>query len=135
MYKSYIKLRWRSRLKNKGYSYINIIGLSVGLAVALLIGMWVFDDVSFNSYHKNFKHIVQVYQHQTISHEIKTDPAVPVPMSSQLKTVYRSDFEHVLQMWWEGSHVLTFDDHKIPRNGTFMDKEGLEMFSFEMLQG
>src|SRR5689334_1455586 len=84
MYKSYVKIGWRSLLKNKGYSYINIIGLSVAMAVTLLIGMWVFDEVSFNSYHKNFKQIAQVYQHQTVSHEIKTNPAVPVPMSSEL---------------------------------------------------
>ena len=135
MYKSYFKIGWRSLIKNKGYSYINIIGLSVGMAVTLLIGMWVFDEVSFNSYHQNFEHIAQVYQHQTISHEIKTNAAVPVPMSSELRTVYRNDFKHVVQMWWEGSHVLAIDEKKIPRNGTFMDKEGLEMFSFQMLQG
>src|SRR5690349_5558061 len=46
MYKSYFKIGWRSLIKNKGYSYINIIGLSVGMAVTLLIGMWVADEVS-----------------------------------------------------------------------------------------
>jgi putative ABC transport system permease protein len=135
MYKSYFKIGWRSLIKNKGYSYINIVGLSVGMAVTLLIGMWVFDEASTNTYHKNYNHIAQVYQHQNLSNEIKTNIAVPVPLGPELRNVYRSDFKHVVQMWWEGTHVLAIEDLKIPRNGTFMDKEGLEMFSFEMLQG
>src|SRR6187431_2316289 len=97
MYKSYFKIGWRSLLKNKGYSYINIIGLSVGMAVTLLIGMWVFDEVSTNTSHTNYNAIAQVYQHQTVSHEIKTNLAVPVPLANELRNVYRSDFKHVVQ--------------------------------------
>ncbi|MCW5910250.1 MAG: ABC transporter permease [Cyclobacteriaceae bacterium] len=135
MYKSYFKIGWRSLLKNKGYSYINVAGLTVGMAVTLLIGLWVLDEVSFNRYHKNYDRIAQVYQHQTVFNERKTNPAVPVPLANELKNVYRSDFKHVVPTWWIGSHVLSVGDKKIPRNGVFMAKEGLEMFSFEMLQG
>ncbi len=135
MYKSYFKIGWRSLLKNKGYSYINIIGLTVGMAVTLLIGKGVFDEVSFNRYHKNYGRIAQLYQHQTVNSEIKTNLAVPMPLGNELKNTYRGDFKHIVQMWWEGSHVLALDDVKIPRNGVFMSKEGLEMFSFEMAKG
>ncbi len=135
MYKSYFKIGWRSLIKNKGYSYINIIGLTVGMAVTLLIGMWVVDEISFNRYHKNYDRIAQVYQHQVVNNEIKTNAAVPVPLGSELKNSYTSNFKHVVQMWWEQSHTLALDDLKIPRNGVFMSKEGLEMFSFQMLRG
>jgi|GEM_PF-6960632 len=106
MYKSYFKIGWRSLVKNKGYSCINIVGLTAGMAVTLLIGMWVFDEVSFNRYHKNYDHIAQVFQHQKVSNEIKTDIAVPVPLAAELKSNFRSDFKHVVQMWWEGNHLL-----------------------------
>lgn len=135
MYKSYFKIGWRSLVKNKGYAYINIVGLTVGIAVTLLIGLWVFDEVSFNSYHKNYDRIAQVYQHQTVNNEIKTNIAVPSPLGNELKNVYEGDFKHVVQMWWERSHVLSIDDIKISRNGVFMSKEGLEMFSFKMIKG
>jgi putative ABC transport system permease protein len=135
MIKSYFKIGWRSLLKNKGYSYINIIGLTVGMSVTLLIGVWVFDEVSFNQYHKNSDHIAQVFQHQTINDGIITNAAVPVPLPTELKNSYRGDFKHVVQMWWEGSHVLSYEEKKIPRIGVFMAKEGLEMFSFQMLRG
>jgi ABC-type antimicrobial peptide transport system permease subunit len=135
MYKSYFKMGWRSLLRNRGYSYINIVGLTMGMAVTLLIGMWVYDEVSFNHYHKNYECIAQVYQHQTVNNEIKTNLAVPMPLANELKNTYRGDFKNVVQMWWEGNHVLSIDDTKIPRNGVFMSKEGLEMFSFEMKKG
>ncbi len=135
MFKSYFKIGWRSLLKNKGYSYINVVGLAMGMAVTLLIGMWVVDELSFNRYHKNYDRIAQVFQHQTVFNEVKTNTAVPMPLAIELKNSYPHDFKHVVQMWWERSHVLTIEEKKIPRNGVFMGKEGLEMFSFEMVQG
>src|SRR5687767_11754609 len=47
MYKSYFKIGWRNLLRNKGYSVINIGGLATGMAVAILIGLWIYDELSF----------------------------------------------------------------------------------------
>src|SRR5689334_21203523 len=60
MYKSYFKIGWRNLAKNKGYSLINIGGLALGMAVAMVIGLWVFDELSFNKYHQNYSRIAQV---------------------------------------------------------------------------
>ena len=60
MYKSYIKIGWRNLLRNKGYSAINIGGLALGLAVAMIIGLWVYDELSFNTHFKNYDRIAQV---------------------------------------------------------------------------
>src|SRR6478736_9847387 len=60
MYKSYFKIGWRNLIKNKGYSLINIGGLALGMAVAMIIGLWVFDELSFNKYHQNYSRIAQV---------------------------------------------------------------------------
>lgn len=54
MYKSYFKIGWRNLVKNKGYSLINIGGLAMGMAVAMLIGLWIHDELEFNKYHKNY---------------------------------------------------------------------------------
>ena len=53
MIKNYLKIAWRNLLKNKVYSFINITGLATGMAVALLIGLWIWDELSFNSNHQN----------------------------------------------------------------------------------
>jgi putative ABC transport system permease protein len=52
MFKNYFKTAWRNLVKNKFYSLINIVGLSAGLAVGILILLWVQDELSFDSFHK-----------------------------------------------------------------------------------
>src|SRR5260370_8900382 len=58
MIKSYFKIGWRNILRNKGYSFINIGGLAIGMSVAILIGLWVYDELSFDKYHSNYDRIV-----------------------------------------------------------------------------
>ena len=60
MIKNYFKTAWRNLLKNRFYSIINISGLSAGLAVGILILLWVQDEFSFDSFHKNEKNIYKV---------------------------------------------------------------------------
>jgi hypothetical protein len=62
MVRSYFKTAWRNLLKNKTTSLTNICGLAVGMAVAMLIGLWIWDELSFDNYHKNHDRIVQVMQ-------------------------------------------------------------------------
>ena len=54
MFKSYFKIGWRNLLHHKGYSLINVSGLALGMAAAILIGLWVFDELTFNKYFKNY---------------------------------------------------------------------------------
>src|SRR6478609_10676703 len=63
MYKSYFKIGWRNLIKNKGYSLINIGGLALGMTVAMLIGLWVYDEITFNRYYENYNSLGQVYRH------------------------------------------------------------------------
>ena len=60
MLKSYFKIGMRNLLRSKGYSIINIAGLSIGMCVAILIGLWVYDELSFDRYHKNYDRIGQL---------------------------------------------------------------------------
>ena len=63
MYRNYLKIGFRNLLRNKGYSFINIGGLSVGMAVAMLIGLWINDELLYDQYHDNYHRIAQVMQH------------------------------------------------------------------------
>ena len=69
MIKNYFKIAWRNLIKSKGYSAINIGGLAVGMAVAMLIAFWIYDELSYNKFHKNYDRIAQVMQHQTFNGE------------------------------------------------------------------
>src|SRR5258708_2132877 len=135
MFKNYFTMGWRSLRKNKGYSYINVIGLTVGMAVTALIGLWIADEISYDTYHKNYDRIAEIYEHKIVNNGIATVISVPMPLPAVLKNFYREDFKHVVRMWFESNHTLSIGEKKISRNGTFMDKEGLEMLSYEMERG
>ncbi|MEO3405821.1 ABC transporter permease [Mucilaginibacter sp. CAU 1740] len=60
MLKNYIKTAWRNLVRNKFYSIINIAGLTMGLAIGILILLWVQDELSFDSFHKNASNIYRV---------------------------------------------------------------------------
>lgn len=136
MIRNYLKIAFRSITRSRGYSIINIAGLAVGMSVTMLIGMWVYDEVSFNKYHDNYDRIGEIYQHETISTgEIGTINAGCGPLGAELKANYKEDFKHVVRMWWESVHTLQIGDHKVSQNGTYMDGEVLEMLSLKMVRG
>ena len=60
MLKNYFKIAWRNFSKNRTSSLINVSGLAVGMAVAILIGLWIWDELSFNKSFQNYDRIAQV---------------------------------------------------------------------------
>src|SRR6478609_1403740 len=74
MYKSYFTIGWRNLVRNKGYSFINIGGLALGMTVAILIGLWIYDELSFNKYHDHYNEIVRVYRNHDRVGERLTNP-------------------------------------------------------------
>ncbi|RRA99979.1 ABC transporter permease [Larkinella rosea] len=134
MVRNYFKTAWRNLLNNKGYSAINIIGLSVGMAVAMLIGLWIYDELSFNQYHQNHNRIAQVLENQTLEEGIQTYGALPFPLSRELRTNYPDDFKTVVANSW-AEQILAYQDQKFTRRGSFAEPEFPEMFSLKMRSG
>jgi putative ABC transport system permease protein len=135
MLKNYFKIAWRNIVKSKGYSLINIGGLAAGMAVAILIGLWIYDELSYNKYHKNYDRIAQVLQHQTYNGEIGTQSANPAAMGEEIRRLYGSDFKHVLQSSWNFNHALTYNKEIFLKPGSFFEPEVAEMLSLRMISG
>jgi len=135
MIRNYLKVAWRNLIKNKASSFINIGGLGVGMAVAMMIGLWIWDELSFDKYHQNYDRIAQVMQHETFNGSINTGAAIPLPLDAELRKSYGSDFKHIAIASWTDSHVLAVGDKKISYRGNFMGAEAPEMFSLRMLKG
>ncbi|QQL50368.1 ABC transporter permease [Mucilaginibacter ginkgonis] len=135
MIKNYLKIAWRSILKNKLHATINIVGLAVGMAVTILISLWVWDEVSFNKSFKNYDRFVQVMQHQTFNGEVGTQTAMPIPLGYLLKQDYKSDFKHVVLSSWSGDHILTYGDKKVIEIGNFMQPEAPDLLKLDMVSG
>ena len=135
MFKNYLKTTWRNLIKNKAHSIINITGLSVGMAVAILIGLWIYDEVSYNKNFENYDRIAQVMQHQTFNGDVGTQTAVPYLMGDELKRSYSSDFKYVSMASWTNNHILAFGEKRITKSGNYMEPQITQMLSLQMLEG
>lgn len=135
MLKNYLKIAFRNLVKNKGYSAINIVGLAVGMAVAMLIGLWIYDELSFNKNHENYDRIAKVMQNQTFNGVVETSSNVPLQLEAELRNSYGANFKYVVIAGWPGEHLLTFGDKKITQTGNYMGSEITEMLSLKMLKG
>ncbi|MGN6193394.1 MAG: ABC transporter permease [Ginsengibacter sp.] len=135
MIKNYLKIAWRNLIKNKGYSAINIIGLATGMAVAMLIGFWIYDEVTFNTYHTNHKELAQVMTTQTFNGQTGTGKAVAMPLGNELRTKYGSDFKNVSMASWNFGHILAVGDKKISAQGMWVEPNFPSMFTLRMIKG
>jgi ABC-type antimicrobial peptide transport system permease subunit len=135
MLKNYIKIAWRNLIKNKAFSLINIGGLAVGMAVVILISLWIYDEVTFNRYHKNYDRIAEVIQNVNNNNEVETWFGVPYPLAAELRKSYGSDFPEVAMQVAPGDHILALGDKKLSKHGSFMETQGVDIFSLKMLRG
>ncbi|WP_299533486.1 ABC transporter permease [Ulvibacterium sp.] len=135
MFKNYLKIAWRNLWKNKGYSAIHIGGLGVGIAVVLLIGLWVHDELTFNTVHKNYDHVAKVLMNKTINGEKRTRHIIPYPLGDELRNIYGDHFEHVVMSSSPSNYVLSKDEKQLIRNGAFMEEDAMRMFSLPMVSG
>jgi putative ABC transport system permease protein len=85
MLKNYLKVAWRNLKKNKIFSFINVFGLSIGLTCCMLIALYLYNELSYDSYHKNAKRIFQLGT--TFVKEGKEDRTAntPAPMAKAMQ--------------------------------------------------
>jgi putative ABC transport system permease protein len=135
MFKNYFKTAWRNLGKSKIHSFINIAGLSIGMAVAIVIGLWMYDEVSFNKNFLHYNRIAEVVQNVTNNGEVQTWTSVPYPLAEELRKNYGSDFKHIAMAVNRGDHLLEFDNKKLKETGGYFEKEATEIFNLSILHG
>ena len=135
MFKNYFKIAWRNLLKNRVYSFINIFGLAIGMAVTIIISLWIADEISYDKYFKNYDSIAQVYQSQTFNGKVGTGQAIPRPLEGLLKEEYGDNFKHISMSSWTTPLYLKYNDNNISRSGNFMQEAALQIFDFKIIKG
>jgi len=136
MIKNYFKIAWRNVVQRKGHSFINIGGLAVGMAVAILIGLWIYDELSFNKYHKNYDRIAQVMRNFTFEGKTETGgQSNPVPLSAELLHAYGSDFTYIVMSTKPVDFIISYGDKKFTQQGRFMQPDAAKMLTLHMLHG
>ncbi|HEX8040846.1 MAG TPA: ABC transporter permease [Chryseosolibacter sp.] len=136
MFKNYFTIAWRNLVKTKGYSFINIGGLALGMAVALIIGLWVNDELTFNKYHDNYDQIAQVMKAGTYQGKhYSGQDYLQFPMLHELQTTYGANFKYIVPRQGKYDAILSVDDKKISKIGTNIGEDGPEMFTWKMIYG
>src|SRR5579871_1294393 len=135
MIRNYFIIAWRNLLKNKISSFINISGLAAGIAVVMLIGLWILDELSFDKYHQNYDRIAQVMQSQTFNGVVNTDKGNDIPVAAELRKSFGSDFKHVVLSSWSMNSLVAFGDKKISTQGNYMEAEAPDMLTLKMIAG
>ena len=85
MIKNYFKTAWRNLIRNKVFSALNILGLATGMAVALLIGLWVHEQSSYDRFLPGYQQVYQVRFNYNNKGEINTQSEVCLPLANALK--------------------------------------------------
>lgn len=135
MFRNHIKVAFRNLIKNKVHAFINIVGLSTGMAVAILIGLWIYDELSYNTIHQNYDRIAKIRQHISANGEIQTDKAVPFPLAAELRNSYSSYFKYIVLSSNRAGHILSVGDKKITNHGVYLEPQAPDMLTLNMLKG
>ena len=134
MIKNYLKTAFRNLLRNKAFSVINIFGLAFGMASAVLIVLWIQNEMSFDRYHANANRIYQVWGNDTVGGEIRSGMATPEIMATVLKTDV-PEIEQAARISWEQNYLFTVGEKSLKAKGNLVDPSFLTMFSFPLLKG
>jgi predicted permease len=135
MFKNYLKIAWRNLIKNKAYSAINVGGLALGMAVTLIIGLWVQDELTYNSYFQDKDKIAQVFQSQTFNGTTGTGPAIPRPLEKALREGYADNFEHLIMVTWTNDRYLKYKETNLSRAGNYAQREFPKLFDLQIIKG
>ncbi|RRA99961.1 ABC transporter permease [Larkinella rosea] len=137
MLQNYLKIAWRGLRKNRGFSFINILGLAVGMAVAMLIGIWVWDELTFDRFYQNEANLYRVMLNRTANGETTTQPNGPLPLGD----VLRNEIPEIrrvtesLNTNMRAEAGLKVGDKKLVRKGQNVGSEFFSMFDLPMVYG
>ncbi|HKZ67367.1 MAG TPA: ABC transporter permease [Chitinophagaceae bacterium] len=136
MIKNHFKIAWRNLIRNKSYSAINIGGLAVGMAVAMLIGLWIYDELSFNKAHKNYVRIAHVMRHSFHLGEKQTGGTnSPIPLGTKLHSSLGNNFTYIVRATKTLDYTLSNGEKAFTQSGRFMEPDAPKMFTLNMVQG
>ena len=137
MLKSYFKIAWRNLLKDRQFTFLNIMGLSIGLACAFMIYLWVSDERSIDIFHEKDNRLFQVLANHKEAGNIRTIIETPAPLAEAMAkelpevelavSTYSTDFG--------GNTTLSVGDRNINATGLYSTKDFFNVFSYQLTQG
>jgi len=134
MFRNYLKTSIRNLWKNRGYSFLNIAGLAIGIACAALIFLWVEDELTFNHYFSNRDNLYNVKDQQTYDGTTFTFDATPGPMAAAMKQEIPG-IKNTARCTWGNQLLFSYGDKAIYDQGNYVDAPFLSMFQLQFIKG
>jgi putative ABC transport system permease protein len=135
MFKHNLHIAWRQWRASKTYSLINLGGLTAGLTVALLIGLWIADELSFEHYFPNHSRIVKVTVTKPSDAGLVTSDLQPAPLVEELRASHSRFFRHLAIVFPNFPHALTANQKQITAEGQWAQPEWPGILSLHMIRG
>ncbi len=142
MIRSWLKITWRHWRAGRLYTMLNAAGLTAGVAASLLIGLWIYNEVAFNTVHRNIDRIAQVMDNQPADGATNTGELLPIPLAAELRSRFGGDLTGVALYFPNFTHILTVEDpvpasvpRSIARAGSWVQPDLPLMLTLTMLEG
>jgi ABC-type antimicrobial peptide transport system permease subunit len=135
MLKNYLTIALRNIVRNKLFSTLNILGLAIGMGSAILIFLWVNDELKVDQFHEQGAQLYRVMENQQYTDgKLFTFSSTPGPMAPFIKDKY-PEIERATRFSWPVNNLFTYGDKSFYDNGRYADQDFLDMFSFALVAG
>ncbi|RIV17231.1 ABC transporter permease [Fibrisoma montanum] len=136
MLRNYFKIAWRNLIRYKGYTFINIAGLSIGLACCLVIFLFVQDELSYDAFHAKANRIHRIVNHRTSDGREMDLARTPPPFGPTLRTTF-PEVENMVRIFDFGSkELVAYEDKKFfEADIVLADSTFFDVFSFRLTRG
>jgi putative ABC transport system permease protein len=134
MLKNFFKVAFRNLWKNRGFSLINITGLAIGMASAMLLLLWIYDEVSYDQFHEKKERIYEAWNRAEFSGEMHSWNTTPKILARTLEHDF-PEVEKAVRVNWPSNLLFTVGEKRIMVQGNMVDSSFMEMFSFPLVSG
>lgn len=134
MLQSFLKIAWRNMIRSKGFSFINIMGLAIGMASSMLILMWIYSEVTYDNFHENRDRIYEAWNRANFSGKLQSWNTTPKILA---RTVEKDlpEVEQAARVDWNSNFLFSIGDKRITESGNIVDSNFLQIFTFPLLRG
>lgn len=135
MLRSYLKISFRNLLKNKNYSLINILGLTIGLSGSFILFLFIIDELSFDKFHPDYDKLYKVVDEFTYSGKSTRTSEIAAPTGPEMNEIF-PEVRDFVRLRKENA-IISFSSDQILKTEflLFADSTFFELFSFKLLEG
>ncbi|GAB3336179.1 ABC transporter permease [Larkinella ripae] len=134
MLRNYLKIAWRNIAHNKSFSAINILGLALGMACSLLIGLWIQDEFSVDAHHANGPQLYNVMERQFFDGKVEAGPGTPGLLAAELKKEF-PEIAYAASLSWEEERTFSVGEKLNKEKGRAAGADWFRMYTIPLLAG